>query len=106
MLYWKWYTVIYLFENNKCKLIRMITYLYDIFVISYWTELYVQAYIVSILKLYKLQYIPIIMHMVHALLCFVVGTFQFTHMLQGYFTCTGAVIWLARHQWSNPEGYE
>ena len=29
----------------------------------------------------------------------------FTHILQGYFTGTGAIIWLPQCQWSNPEGY-
>ena len=28
-----------------------------------------------------------------------------THILQGYFTGTGAIIWLPQCQWSNPEGY-
>ena len=27
------------------------------------------------------------------------------HILQGYFTGTGAIIWLPQCQWSNPEGY-
>ena len=30
---------------------------------------------------------------------------SFTHILQGYFTGTGAIIWLPQCQWSNPEGY-
>ena len=30
---------------------------------------------------------------------------RFTHILQGYFTGTGAIIWLPQCQWSNPEGY-
>ena len=30
----------------------------------------------------------------------------FTHILQGYFTGTGAITWLPQCQWSNPEGYE
>ena len=30
---------------------------------------------------------------------------SFTHIFQGYFTGTGAIIWLPRCQWSNPEGY-
>ena len=29
----------------------------------------------------------------------------FTHILQGYFTGTGAIIWLPQCQWSNPEGH-
>ena len=29
----------------------------------------------------------------------------FTHILQGCFTVTGAIIWLPQCQWSNPEGY-
>ena len=29
----------------------------------------------------------------------------FTHILQGYFTGTGAIIWLPQCQWSNPEWY-
>ena len=28
-----------------------------------------------------------------------------THILQGYFTGTGAIIWLPQYQWSNPEEY-
>ena len=39
---------------------------------------------------------------------------HFIYNLQGYFTGTGAIIWLPtgaiiwlpQHQWSNPEGYE
>ena len=31
---------------------------------------------------------------------------RFTHILQGYFTGTGAIKWLPQCQWSNPEGYE
>ena len=27
------------------------------------------------------------------------------HILQGCFTCTGAIIWLPQCKWSNPEGY-
>ena len=30
---------------------------------------------------------------------------SFTHILQGYFTGTGAIIWLPQCQWSNPEEY-
>ena len=30
---------------------------------------------------------------------------NFTHILQGYFTGTGAILWLPQCQWSNPEGY-
>ena len=30
---------------------------------------------------------------------------DFTHILQSYFTDTGAIIWLPQCQWSNPEGY-
>ena len=30
---------------------------------------------------------------------------QFTPMVQGYFTDTGAIIWLPQYQWSNPEQY-
>ena len=30
---------------------------------------------------------------------------NFTHMLQGYFTYSGAVIWLPQCQWGSPEGY-
>ena len=29
----------------------------------------------------------------------------FTHIFQGCFTGTGAIIWLPQYQWSNPEGY-
>ena len=30
---------------------------------------------------------------------------DFIHILQGYFTGTGAIIWLPQCQWSNLEGY-
>ena len=30
---------------------------------------------------------------------------DFAHILQGYFTGTGAIIWLPQCLWSNPEGY-
>ena len=30
---------------------------------------------------------------------------DFTHILQGYFTSTGAIIWLPQWQWSNSEEY-
>ena len=43
------------------------------------------------------------MQMVHALLCFAVV--DYTHILQGYFTGTGAIVQLPQYQWSNPEGY-
>ena len=49
------------------------------------------------------------MNYVHGL-CFVVfccGSVlvDSTHILQGYFTGTGAFIWLPQCLWSNPEGY-
>ena len=31
--------------------------------------------------------------------------YLFTHILQGSFTGTGAIIWLPQCQWGNPEGY-
>ena len=31
---------------------------------------------------------------------------DFSYILQGYFTGTGAISWLPQCQWSNPEGYE
>ena len=30
---------------------------------------------------------------------------DFTHILQGYFTGTGEIMWLPQYQWRNPEGY-
>ena len=49
------------------------------------------------------------------MLCFVIAKYVllflweswdvFTHVLQGYFNDTGAIIWLPQRQWSNPEGY-
>ena len=30
---------------------------------------------------------------------------SFTHILQGYFTGTGAIVWLPQCLWSNPEEY-
>ena len=38
-------------------------------------------------------------------LCCVLFCLQgnFTHILQGYFTGTGAIIWLPQWQWSDPE---
>ena len=50
-------------------------------------------------------------NIVHSLICmqFTLCIFSldvfFTHMLQGYFTGTGAIIWLPQCQWSNPERY-
>ena len=37
--------------------------------------------------------------------CFVSVLSDFTHILQGYFTGTGAIKWLPQCQWSNPEEY-
>ena len=39
--------------------------------------------------------------------CFVVFCLDqiVTHILQGCFTCIGAIIWLPQCQWCNPEGY-
>ena len=53
------------------------------------------------------QYIPWIMHMVCSLPCFCYGLAitDFIHILQGYFTGTGAILWLPQCLWSNPEGY-
>ena len=31
------------------------------------------------------------------------GSCPFTHILQGYFTGTGAILWLPQCQWSNPD---
>ena len=48
------------------------------------------------------------MHKVQAFLCFAgvcLTQVHFTHILQGYFTGTGAIIRLPQWQWSNPEGY-
>ena len=33
------------------------------------------------------------------------ASIDLTHILQGCFTGTGAIIWLPQCQWSNPEGY-
>ena len=44
----------------------------------------------------------------HSMFCRVLfryGTGQFAHILQGYFTGTGAIIWLPQCQWCNPETY-
>ena len=49
------------------------------------------------------QYIPWNMRVVPVLFCFVLV--DFTHILQGSFTGTGAILWLPQCQWSNPEGY-
>ena len=43
--------------------------------------------------------------------CFIVfccglGPGFFAHILQGYFTDTGAIVWLPQSQWSNPEEYK
>ena len=45
------------------------------------------------------------MHRFHTLLCFYVLVQRtiFTHILQGYFTSTGTIIWLPQYQWNNPE---
>ena len=45
---------------------------------------------------FKSQYIPTIMHMAHT-----VAPVNFNHILQGYFTGPGAIIWLPRCHWSN-----
>ena len=34
------------------------------------------------------------------------GHLNFTHILQGNFTGTGAIIWLPQFQWSNPDKYD
>ena len=45
-------------------------------------------------------------HVVHALLYVGLSVLtDFTHIFQGYFTGTGAIMWLPQCQWSNPEGY-
>ena len=51
----------------------------------------------------SLQYIPSIMHMGCDLLWNGIG--QFTYTLRGYFTGTGAIVWLPHAQWIDPEGY-
>ena len=38
-------------------------------------------------------------------LCRVVVPADFTHILQGYFTVTGAILWLPQCQWSSNEGW-
>ena len=38
-------------------------------------------------------------------LCCILVLGNFTHILQGYFTGTGAITWLPQCQWSNPEKY-
>ena len=38
------------------------------------------------------------------LFCHALVMVDFYHILQGYFTGTGAIIWLPQCQWSNPEG--
>ena len=62
---------------------------------------------------FQSQYIPWNMHTV--LLCFVLLWLYYqcllhscdalTHILQGSFTGTGAILWLPQCQWGNPEGY-
>ena len=49
----------------------------------------------------KLHYIPRIMVMRFVAFCFGIGPYS-THILQGYFTGTWAIIWLSQCQWSNP----
>ena len=39
------------------------------------------------------------------MLCCGVLQGDFTHILQGYFTGTGAILWLPQCQWSDPEKY-
>ena len=52
------------------------------------------------------QYIPIIMlNMRFIVFCCYFGSSRFTHILQAYFTGTGAIVWLPQCQWSNHEGY-
>ena len=51
--------------------------------------------------------IPKIVFKIHTLLCFAMGLIlvDISHILQGYFTGTGAIIWLPQCQWSNPGEY-
>ena len=55
---------------------------------------------------HELQYAPWIMHIVYILLflVLVLVPVNFTHILQGCLTSTGAIIWLPQCQLSNPEG--
>ena len=53
--------------------------------------------------LITLDYISRNMYTVRDLLCF--WSWDFNHILQGCFTGTGAILWLPRCQWSNPDGY-
>ena len=56
---------------------------------------------------HNFQYIS--QNMYTVVLCFALlwlyHQFLRMHILQGYFTGTGAIIWLPQCQWSNPEGY-
>ena len=38
-------------------------------------------------------------------LCWGYVLMDLTHILQGHFTGTGAIIWLPQYQWNNPEQY-
>ena len=67
------------------------------FPILVWMHFYV-----FILEM-KSQYITRNMHTVRSLLSF--GNGWFTHLLQGYISGTGAIIWLPQCQWNNPEEY-
>ena len=44
-------------------------------------------------------------HKLYTWLCCGLVLIQYTHILQGYFTGTGAIIGLPQCQWRNPEGY-
>ena len=52
-----------------------------------------------------IRYISTNMNMVLSLLCLMrFGTGNIIHILQGYFTDTGTIMWSPQCQWSNPEG--
>ena len=56
---------------------------------------------------FRSKYIP---SFIHRCLCYTLCSvsvhFVFTHILQGYFTGTGAILGLPQCQWSNHEEYE
>ena len=53
---------------------------------------------------YYAQHIPIIIHTLRVLFCGCFVHTDYTHILQGCFTGTGAIIWLPQCQWTHPEG--
>ena len=77
----------------------------SVWIISRW----VSSKQISLQLGFTVRVHPRAIHMVHALLyivfCYGCVMTDLTHILQGYFTGTGAILGLPQCQWSNPEEY-